>query len=70
MKRFYYVQAQVTYVKDGWHGSVGVPTFVLDGNVQGILCIAHAEKVARQIVDPLGVAEAVHVSVVEAEEPL
>jgi hypothetical protein len=68
MRRFYYVQAQVVYEKDGWRGSVGVPTFVLDANVQGILCIAHAEKVARQIVDPLGVAETVFLSVVEAEE--
>ena len=36
-------------------GSVrSLPTFFLDRNVQGILTTAHAEKIAREVIDPFG----------------
>jgi hypothetical protein len=46
-----------------WVGAKQVPTFYLDGSVQGITSEAHAETIAQNIVDPLG-QHTVHVSAV------
>lgn len=62
-RRLYAVNVQVVTEEDGWTSSIGIPTFFLDIDVQGIVCDEHAESIARKIVDPLGVAKEVHVSV-------
>lgn len=67
-RRYYVVQAQVVNETTDAHGQVwtsstGVPTFFLDIDVQGIVNDEHAEQIARKVVDPLGVAKEVHVSV-------
>lgn len=48
--RYYTVQAQVETSRDGWTGSVQVPTFVLDANVQGIVSHRHALEIAGDVV--------------------
>lgn len=62
-RRYYAVNAQVVTEEDGWTSSIGVPTFYLDVDVQGIVSDDHAERIARRVVDPLGLAKEVHVSV-------
>lgn len=67
-RQFYAVQCQVvSETKDSngtvWTSSNGVPTFFLDIDVQGIVSDEHAESIARKVVDPLGLAKEVHVSV-------
>lgn len=62
-RRLYAVNAQVVTEEDGWRSSIGVPTFFLDIDVQGIVNDDHAEKIARKVVDPLGTAKEVHISV-------
>lgn len=41
---------------EGWEFSCGLPTFYLNANVQGIMNEAHAEKIARAILDPLALS--------------
>lgn len=48
--------------KDGWASAVGVPTFLLDGSIQGITDVYHAARIARKVVDIHEVYR-VHVSV-------
>ena len=49
----YAVQAAVSYTdNEGWRGTYATPTFYLDGNVQGIVNEAHAERVALDVIDP------------------
>lgn len=48
----YCVQANVTWSKDGWNTYIQVPTFYLDSQVQGIVSVDHAEKIARDIINP------------------
>ena len=67
MSRYWTVQATVNYKRGEWTGTMQVATFVLDGWVQGIQSQDQAEWVARSIVDPLGLASAVHVSVVQRD---
>jgi hypothetical protein len=45
----------------GWTGSRQVPTFYLNPQVQGITSAEHAERIAREIIDPMGTAVEVHV---------
>lgn len=48
--RYYQVQAQVqTKLHDGWTGSVQIPTFVLDANIQGIVSHKHAMDIAGDV---------------------
>jgi len=55
----YAITAQVRTYEHGhdvhWRGSVQVPVFYLDADVQGITDEGHAVRLARQIIDPLGV---------------
>jgi hypothetical protein len=67
----YAITATVETVKIGsgdteWHGSVQVPTFYLDENVQGIIHEAHAASIARRVIDPLDVipADRIHITAV------
>lgn len=62
-RKHYVVHATVVKKRGGWTSSVQVPTFLLDADVQGIVSEEHAERVARQVVDPLGLADRVHISV-------
>lgn len=48
----YAITANIAREENGWSSSRQVPTFYLDENVQGILSIAHAVQVARDIIDP------------------
>ena len=52
--RYYYVAAQRVTVVDGWARSEGLPAFVLDAEIQGIVSVAHAERVALSIVEAGG----------------
>lgn len=45
----YAIQAQVTYTKDGWRTSKGIATFFLDSNIQGIVSVEHAERIAAHM---------------------
>lgn len=38
-----------------WGGVRQIPTFILDGNIQGITGVLHAHKIAQQILNPLGI---------------
>jgi hypothetical protein len=65
------VQAQAVRIGEGgWRCSVQIPTFFLDPDIQGFSTVpddAQVEKVARSIIDPFHVCEAVHVSVAQEE---
>lgn len=50
----YAVHAQILTHKDGFDGSISVPTFYLDSRVQGIVNAGHATDIARGVIDPLG----------------
>jgi hypothetical protein len=55
---------QVQFVtKDGY--SIGLPTFYLDENVQGICNEEHAKLIARRITDPCHTAKEIHVVAVK-----
>lgn len=64
---FYIVTAQI--VKRTENGSISkqVPTFYLNGDIQGINNLDTAEKVAKDVVDPFGENE-VHVCIETAFE--
>jgi hypothetical protein len=65
--KLYSITAQVVRVTTGWNGvsSRQVPAFLLsDRQAQDE---AEAERLARFIVDPLGLAHEVHVTAVELE---
>ena len=69
MDRMWIVQAEVVWITpDGYRRSCGVPTFFLHTDVQGITDEAHAEQIAKRIIDPFGLLETVSVSVCKAEE--
>ena len=42
---------------DGWHGSRQVPSFVLDGSIQGIMSPEHAQQIAAEVINPAGFIE-------------
>ena len=58
--RMWAVQAQVSFTvpeegwRSEWSGSRQVPTFYLDPSVQGITDAAHAERIARDILETAG----------------
>ena len=45
--------------------TVAIPTFYLDGAVQGFTTTEGADFVAREIVDPFGVADHVNIFITE-----
>lgn len=60
----YAVSVIVTTEKDGWTCAVGVPTFFLDSNVQGIVSESHAQEIATSMFTRLGhFAENVNVAI-------
>jgi hypothetical protein len=58
------VETTVHSKSGDWHGARQIPTFYLDENVQGIVSEAHAERIAREIIDPLS-SRTVHVCAVK-----
>jgi len=61
--RLYSVYAQVVTETSNGYTSTGTPTFYLDIDALGIVSDDHAERIARKVVDPLGVAKEVHAHV-------
>jgi hypothetical protein len=58
------VQAQLERTENGWTCSKQVPTFYLDGNVQGFSTFVGAGAIARQILNPTNDPNlTVHISV-------
>ena len=53
---------------DGWNGVRQIPTFYLEANVQGIVDVAHAERIARDIltaaVREVPANDAVHITAI------
>lgn len=47
--------------REGWSGVRQIPTFYLNPNVQGIMDAEHAEKIAREILNPLDLPLTLHV---------
>ena len=48
------VLTHVSHQSGEWHGSRQVPTFYLDEDTQGIYSVEGAIRVAKRIVNPLG----------------
>ena len=75
--KLYQVQGTITRTDDGAHSTRQIPTFYLDSNVQGIMSLDHARRVAGDVVSTI--AGPVHlghawsyelaVTVVEAARP-
>jgi hypothetical protein len=64
------IQAQVETIEDNadgarWTGSRQVPTFFIDRRVQGALTREDAERIAREVLNPIGAIpdERIHVTV-------
>ena len=53
----------VAYVQrkdaNGWSSTLDIPTFFLDSHIQGITSCAHAEKIARDMLNRLAGNDAV-----------
>ncbi len=49
---FYQITATVTKKTADGTTSIQVPTFFLNGNVQGIVGIDHAEQIAKEVINP------------------
>jgi hypothetical protein len=61
--KLYSVTASVVYQDGRWQGSKQVPAFLLSDHQ--VANLDQAERLAHEIVDPLGKATAVYISVVE-----
>jgi hypothetical protein len=59
----YQITAQYVRNDNGYTCSRQVPTFYLDSRVQGIVSVDHAEKIAREVIDPAGLAHELHINV-------
>jgi hypothetical protein len=59
----YAVDAHIITHDGDYSGSKSVPTFYLDSRVQGIVSEAHAETIARGILNPLGTIPAADINV-------
>jgi hypothetical protein len=53
----YVISAQVLSSERGFSGSRQIPTFYLDPAVQGINSLAHAEQIAKTVIDPMDTLE-------------
>jgi hypothetical protein len=65
------ITAQIeTRLDDEWERTRQIPSFMLDGRIQGIVSAEHAASIARQVIDPLGVTpdSRIHVTAVEIPE--
>lgn len=64
---FYIITAQIVRKTENGTISKQVPTFYLNGDIQGITNLDTAEKVAKDVIDPFGEHE-VHVCIETAFE--
>ena len=58
----YQIQGQIVYQDGEWEGSVGIPTFFLDEDIQGIVNVSHALEIAANVVDPLRKSKEIHLT--------
>ena len=63
----YRITAQVVRTREGWTSSVGVPTFFLDADVQGIVHAAHAAQIARRMLQALAPDAKIHGSAIDED---
>lgn len=60
----YTVQAYVVVSNGPWRASIGLPTFLLDSEIQAIRDEAHASDIARRMLGSIAPADSeIHVSV-------
>lgn len=59
------IAVQIVVEENGWTSSIGIPMFQLDGDYLGIVNEDHAISIAKKIVDPLHVADEIHVCAVK-----
>jgi hypothetical protein len=64
------VHARVLTVRDGWSCSHGVASFYIDAGLTGTCTAEAALRCARNIVDPLRVADEVSLAVYNGERDL
>lgn len=55
----YKVVATVSRESDGWTSTRQIPTFFLDPDIQGIVSVEHAQKIALDIIDPWNTGQVV-----------
>lgn len=53
MKQYIVVAQRIEDTGNG-HNTRQLPAFILDGNIQGIVSVAHADRIAREILAPVG----------------
>lgn len=64
----YRIVATGKRVKNGWTVAYQIPTFLLDGNTQGIITAQHAREIALSIINPYDEYESVDVAVFVEDE--
>jgi hypothetical protein len=50
----YAISATISHVVNGYSTSHQIPTFFLEGDIQGIMDEKHAEKIAGFVINPFG----------------
>lgn len=48
---FYQIMATATYYRNKFSTTIQIPTFYLNGDLQGIVNKEHAESIAKSIID-------------------
>lgn len=51
---WYQIQAVIKTESDKGEGAVQIPTFYLNSEIQGIINIGHAKRVAKDVINPEG----------------
>ena len=59
----YTVTAVATVTLGNSSKSMQIPTFLLDSGIQGIVSAQHAEKIARDILDPSQIYDELHMNI-------
>jgi len=49
----YRLLVSISTIEDGWHSTIQLPTFVLEGDVLGLVDHKHAEKLAESMLQQL-----------------
>lgn len=57
MKKMYQITARLVWKEGEWSTSLGVPTFFLDPDIQGIVSEDHACRIAKGVIDAMCKAE-------------
>lgn len=65
----YLISANVIHHDGTWQISSQVPTFLLNSHVQGIVDASHAERIARDVINPLKLEGIeIHMTVIEIDD--